>query len=150
MIYKAEEKFHSHYQGKCNHNLCAQKLNCQIDELAWALNLTQALPLSLLPNKKWEGQEYFNFYSKVMSFGLFLHIFGLKQARENHKNACRCGSSLGSKSSKRQAVWKRNYSRNETVSCGYLEISYHIDAKRYRVAGYLRISRYTDANVAAK
>ena len=46
-------------------------------------------------------------------------------------------------------VWK-NYSRNETVSRGYLEISYHIDAKRYRVAGYLRISRYTDANVAAK
>ena len=47
-------------------------------------------------------------------------------------------------------VWKNNCSRNETVSCGYLEISYHIDAKRYRVAGYLRISRYTDANVAAK
>lgn len=44
-------------------------------------------------------------------------------------------------------VWKNNYSRNETVSCGYLEISYHIDAKRYRVAGYLI---YTDANVAAK
>lgn len=47
-------------------------------------------------------------------------------------------------------VWKNNYSRNETVSYGYLEICYHIDAKRYRVAGYLRISRYTDANVAAK
>lgn len=107
MIYKAEEKFHSYYQGKCNHNLCAQKLNCQIDELASALNLTQALPLSLLPNKKWEGQEYFNFYSKVMSFGLFLHIFGLKQAQENHKNACRCGSSLGSKSSKRQGLKKK-------------------------------------------
>ena len=82
MIYKAEEKFHSYYLGKCNQNLCAQKLKCQIDQLASALTLTQALPLSLLPNKKWEGQEYFNFYSKVMSFGLFSYTFSVYNKRK--------------------------------------------------------------------
>lgn len=105
MIYKAEEKFHSYYLGKCNHNLCAQKLNCQIDELASALTLTQALPLSLLP-------YYLTLLCTFLQQGhvfwtLFLHIFGLKQAQENHKNACRCGSSLGSKSSKRQGLKKQ-------------------------------------------
>lgn len=121
MIYKAEEKFHSYYLGKCNQNLCAQKLNCQIDQLASALTQTQALPLSLLPNKKWEGQEYFNFYSKVMSFGLFSCTFSVYNKRKKITKMHVDVVVPWEVSLQSTRVWKNNYSRNETVSYGYLQ-----------------------------